>query len=262
MNSCCAQVLLGKRGWSWLQAAAVGPPSCVHSCSQFLGGSAFGHLWNHPQGRFSLGGYGSDGDGIQTGCVLAACQGLGLVWSECSLLHLLLWDAGHLAGPLLTMWASRSFPNTKSGILGGCACIWSVQLKPFSLPEFARGRVVTPGRQQHIPRAGGGRPGAAEAPGQAQTTLSDQPAPRLDSDPWRYRRAPVPSCPWGHPSSLSAAPGRAAGACWEQGPAAPGSSGRRRSSRLPQGGNRRCRAHTTTQHYRLGTAGRAHTWHS
>lgn len=59
--------------------------------------------------------------------MLAACQGLGLVWSECSLLHLLLWDAGHLAGPLLTMWASRSFPNTKSGILGGCACIWSVQ---------------------------------------------------------------------------------------------------------------------------------------
>lgn len=51
--------------------------------------------------------------------VLAAFQGLVLVWSECSLLHLLLWDAGHLAGPLLPMWASRSFPNTKSRILGG-----------------------------------------------------------------------------------------------------------------------------------------------
>lgn len=49
--------------------------------------------------------------------LLAEFQGLVLVWSECSLLHLFLWDAGHLARPLLTMEASRSFPNTKSRIL-------------------------------------------------------------------------------------------------------------------------------------------------
>lgn len=67
-----------ERGWNWLQAAAVGPKSCVHPCSQVTGGSAFGHLWNHPQGRFSLRGHGSDGDEIQTRCVLAAFQRLGL----------------------------------------------------------------------------------------------------------------------------------------------------------------------------------------
>lgn len=51
--------------------------------------------------------------------LLAEFQGLVLVWSKCSLLHLFLRDAGHLARPLLTMEASRSFPNTKSRILVG-----------------------------------------------------------------------------------------------------------------------------------------------
>lgn len=124
---------------------------------------------------------------------------LGLV--KCSLLRLFLWDAGHLAEPLLPMWTSRSFPNIKSRILGGMYHLVS------STGTFLSSRVGS--WESSAPREA-----AAHPPGQGQAGLglqrllekpslhwSDQPVPLLDTDPWRYRRDPVLSRPWGHTSS-------------------------------------------------------------
>lgn len=72
-----------------------------------------------------------------------------------------------------------------------CVSIWSVQVKPFSLPEFDRGRVLNPGRQQHKPLESGS-PWASEAPGEAQTAPEGS-VPHWDTEPWRYRRDPFPS---------------------------------------------------------------------
>lgn len=150
----------------------------------------------------------------------------------------------------------QKFPKYQVQDPGGCVCIRSVQLKPLSLPRDCSWEESSDPRE-----AGAQSPGQGEAGLGFQRLLekprlpwSDQPAPRSDTDPWRYRRAPVPS--W---SSLSSASGRAAGACWEQGQQLP-EFWPEVQLQAPTG--RRCSAHTATQHYRLGTAGRAHIWHS
>lgn len=141
-------------------------------------------------------------------------------------------------------------------------CIWLVQVKPCSLPDFDPGRVPEPREAAHSPgqwEAGLGLQRLLEKP---RLHWGYQPSPHVVTDPWRYPRDSVPSCLWGHTSS----PLPGWGLWLHVGQQEPvGSRGRHLgivSGGTARGSHRELTGdtvHTPPQRYRLGTAGMAQT---